>query len=194
MSETRPIVPENTDGTEKNRNGTGAKRKTRKPRLRGNRNNPNFAELGRPYRWRKGQPSPNPGGRPKTHPLTEALRELLEFVHLKDGLTVAQKLAEAQVCLALGGSVQHFHEIANRVEGPPTQTFQQEVEGFYEAPPGEERVNEIYGRIMRIAVARSEIYNLPMPEVVQEAQAELKREKALGNGVDGETPDRDGTE
>lgn len=48
MSETRPIVPEDTDGTEKNKNGTGAKRKIRIPRLRGNRNNPNFAELGRP--------------------------------------------------------------------------------------------------------------------------------------------------
>lgn len=33
MSETRPIVPENPDGTEKNKNGTGAKRKIRKPRL-----------------------------------------------------------------------------------------------------------------------------------------------------------------
>ena len=31
----------------------------------------------RPYRWRKGQPSPNPGGRPKKAPVSAAYSELV---------------------------------------------------------------------------------------------------------------------
>src|SRR5713101_3079833 len=180
MSETRLIVPENTDGTGKNRNDAGAKRKTRKPRLRGNRNNPNFAELGRPYRWQKGRASPNPGGRPKAQPITAALRELMEYVHPKENLTVAQLLAEALVLKALAGSLPHLDAIANRVEGMPTQAIQYSgLESFYQAEPGEPRQKEILGRMLQILLERSRIYGLPTPEIAQKAEAELVAEGKL---------------
>ncbi len=179
MSEPGPISPENTDKT-------GMKQKARKPRTRGKLKNPNFAELGRPYRWRKGQPSPNPGGRPKAQPLTEALRQLLEIVDPRDGLTVAQKLAEAQVVRALGGSLQHFHEIANRVEGQATQIQRIQHEAsdadFYQSEPGAARQREIFVRVMQIAWERHKEFGIPLPELPEAdrlaTEAQLDEEAA----------------
>ncbi len=152
-----------------NRNGSGTVPKRKKPGLRGKRNNPNLARLGEPYRWRKGQPSPNPGGRPKTHPLTEALRQRLEQVDPEDGLTRAEKIAEAQIRQALQGSVQHFHEIANRVEGQATQTQRIQHEAseadFYQCEPGEARQREIFVRVMQTAWERHKEFGIPLPEL-----------------------------
>jgi hypothetical protein len=166
-------MPENSNSSAtavpENSNGVVKLKKVQKPTLLGNRNNPNLAELGKPYRWQKGQPSPNPGGRPKMQPLTEALRQGLEQVDPEDGLTIAEKIAEAQIRQALQGSVQHLHEIANRVEGQATQTqrIQREASDadFYQSEPGEARQREIFVRVMQIAWERHKEFGIPLPEL-----------------------------
>jgi hypothetical protein len=68
--------------------------------------------------WPKGT-SGNPGGRPKTCPITTALRELLEqpVPGDKQNRTYAQRVALKMVERAIRGDVQAAREIANRVEG-----------------------------------------------------------------------------
>ncbi len=137
--------------------------------MRGKHNNPNIAEAGRLTRWKKGQPSPNPGGRPKAAPLTEALGQWLEAVHPETGETLAERLAEALVAQALTGSLPHFHEIANRVEGQATQTQRIQHEAsdadFYQCEPGEARQREIFLRVMQIAWERHKEFGIPLPEL-----------------------------
>jgi hypothetical protein len=169
-----------------NRNGSGTVPKRKKPGLRGNRNNPDLARLGEPYRWQKGQPSPNPGGRPKAQPLTEALRQRLDQVDPEDGLTIVEKIAEAQIRQALQGSVQHLHEIANRVEGQATQTQRIQHEAgdadFYQSEPGEARQREIFIRVMKIAWERHKEFGIPLPELPEAdrlaTEAQLDEEAA----------------
>ena len=80
-------------------------------------------EAAKPYRWKKGGPSPNPGGRPKTAHISQALRAALESGE-------ADELASELVALARGrkrGSVVQIaalREIADRTEGKPHQSVE----------------------------------------------------------------------
>ena len=81
-----------------------------------------LTNLGKDTRWKKGQPSPNPGGRPKTRLLSEALRLKLGEVKADDpqGRTFAEVLAENLIRLACSegrNAVAAAGEILNRVEG-----------------------------------------------------------------------------
>ncbi len=80
-------------------------------------------EAAKPYRWQKGGPSPNPGGRPKTAHISAALRAVLESGE-------AEQLASELVALARrrkkGTAVQIAapREIADRTEGKAHQTME----------------------------------------------------------------------
>jgi hypothetical protein len=82
--------------------------------------------------------SGNPGGRPKSKPLTEAIERILKANPLE-----ADKIAKAMLKKLRGGSVLHFKEIADRIEGKVVQ--QAELTG-----PGGDKlemtVNVIAGR------------------------------------------------
>lgn len=67
-------------------------------------------------RWKPGQ-SGNPSGRPKSKPFTDALSKIFTEAEC---LAVAKALAKK----ARKGSLAHFQEAANRIEGP----VQREVE------------------------------------------------------------------
>jgi hypothetical protein len=67
--------------------------------------------------WPKGV-SGNPGGRPKTKPLTEEIERLLEQeAPTSKGQTWASLIAQALLTKACKGDVRAFAELANRVEG-----------------------------------------------------------------------------
>jgi Family of unknown function (DUF5681) len=73
--------------------------------------------------WAKGV-SGNPGGRPRTAPIAELLRELLEKLCPgdKQNRTCAHKIAEAMLKRACQGDVRAAREVADRTEGRPTQS------------------------------------------------------------------------
>ena len=71
--------------------------------------------------WKPGE-SGNPGGRPKTKPLTEELQRLLKQEAPKgEGRTWAALIAEALLTKAREGDVRAITELANRVEGKSLQ-------------------------------------------------------------------------
>jgi hypothetical protein len=89
-----------------------------------------------PGGWRKGEPgnpdtvwkpgvSPNPGGRPKKTPITDALRALLAELHPDQkkypGKTWVRVLAERMIEKAEAGDLSAMREITDRVEGKPGQ-------------------------------------------------------------------------
>jgi hypothetical protein len=79
-------------------------------------------DISKTTRWKKGQPSPNPGGRPKSRLLSEALRNRLAEVKPDDpaGRTYAEAIAENLVRIACSGGPSAVHaanEIADRIEG-----------------------------------------------------------------------------
>lgn len=80
-------------------------------------------EIGRATRWTKGQASPNPGGRPRTTPLSDAYRRLLEMPYPGDqrGRTYVQRIAEVVCIAAGGGDLAAVREVADRTEGRPSQ-------------------------------------------------------------------------
>lgn len=80
----------------------------------GGARNPNSLANLRPP-WQPGQPSPNPGGRPKA--LGEAYRRWLEHIDPQTGLTNAEMIADAMGCLALRGDVPAAREIRTATEG-----------------------------------------------------------------------------
>jgi hypothetical protein len=102
-------------------------------------------EAAKPYRWKKGGPSPNPGGRPRTAHISQALRAVLESGE-------AEQLASELVALAAGrkkGSavqIAALREIADRTEGKAHQTV--EVDASFNSSLAErveqarKRVNE----------------------------------------------------
>src|SRR5271169_4583686 len=100
-------------------------------------------EAAKPYRWKKGGPSPNPGGRPKTAHISEALRAVLESGE-------AVQLASELVALAKGrkrGSavqIAALREIADRTEGKAHQTV--EVDATFSASLAE-RVEQARKRV-----------------------------------------------
>lgn len=73
----------------------------------------------KPYRWKKGQPSPNPNGRPKGKTLTEMLRLLLDKVgeEARDGETYTERIAKVFVHEALKGKFPFAKEIIDRIDG-----------------------------------------------------------------------------
>jgi hypothetical protein len=90
----------------------------------------------KPYRWQKGQPSPNPGGRPKKAPISEAyahhvLEPLPDEIRLKlklqKGATWADAIALGQLRSAVKGNTVAAREIADRVEGRVTLPMEVET-------------------------------------------------------------------
>ena len=79
-------------------------------------------------RWKKGQ-SGNPGGRPKTKPLTDAYRKYMSLIITQEiaketrlpagfvGITIAESIAIGQAFVAIKGSTIAAREIADRIEG-----------------------------------------------------------------------------
>jgi len=83
-------------------------------------------EIGASTRWKAGQPSPNPGGRPRTTPLSDAYRKLLEKPYPGDerGRTYVERIAEV-VCYEAGsGDLAAVREIADRTAGRPRQNVE----------------------------------------------------------------------
>src|ERR1051326_6647000 len=77
----------------------------------------------RPYMWQKGQPSPNPGGRPRKAPISEAYKDLIgeplpddmrSRLKLPEGATWAHALALGQLRSAVKGNTPAAREIADR--------------------------------------------------------------------------------
>jgi hypothetical protein len=78
--------------------------------------------------WQKGV-SGNPGGRPKTKPLTSELERLLEQEAPKaKGQTWASVIAEALLVKARKGDVRAISELANRIEGRLAQAVAVDLE------------------------------------------------------------------
>jgi hypothetical protein len=79
--------------------------------------------------WPKGV-SGNPGGRPRTKPITEELERLLQEEAPNDnGQTWAAVIAEALLHQARKGDVRAISELANRIEGKPLQALDVSGEG-----------------------------------------------------------------
>lgn len=82
--------------------------------------------IGAATRWKKGQASLNPGGRPKSRLLSQALGSRLAEVKPDDpqGRTYAEVVAANLIdiaCSRVPGAVTAANEIADRLEGRPTQ-------------------------------------------------------------------------
>jgi hypothetical protein len=85
--------------------------------------------IGTATRWKKGQASPNPGGRPKSRLLSEALRTRLAEAKPGDpgGRTFAEVMADNLVEIACSrgpGAVTAANEICDRAEGKPSQRIE----------------------------------------------------------------------
>ena len=80
-------------------------------------------EAAKPYRWKKGGPSPNPGGKAKTAHISQALRSALEKGE-------AEELASVLLAIAAGRKkgtavqIAALREISNRTEGKAHQTVE----------------------------------------------------------------------
>jgi hypothetical protein len=91
----------------------------------------NRRETGKPVphgeatRWKPGQ-SGNPGGRPKTAPLSHACRGLLASPLPDDrkGRTYAEAIAETLAQKALAGDIRAAQELADRAEGRSRQCIE----------------------------------------------------------------------
>jgi uncharacterized protein DUF5681 len=80
---------------------------------------------GEATRFQPGQ-SGNPGGRPKTAPLSQACREILAQPVPDDakGRTYAEAIAETLAKNALKGDIRAAQELADRSEGKPRQRLE----------------------------------------------------------------------
>ena len=69
--------------------------------------------------WKKGGPSPNPGGRPfgGDKPWTEMLR----VVGYRDDKKLLMQIAEVTFAAAAAGDIAAIQEIGNRLDGKPVQ-------------------------------------------------------------------------
>lgn len=86
-------------------------------------------DVGKATRWKKGQRSPNPGGRPKSRLLTQAVVAKLGEVKPGDsgGRTYAEVIAENLVELASSqgrSAVAAISEIVDRTEGKARQSLE----------------------------------------------------------------------
>jgi hypothetical protein len=81
----------------------------------------------------------NPSGRPKRHPISDALRNLADLKYypksakLKHGATYAEAAAFQAFLDAIRGDVKALNEVADRIEGKPSQRI--ELSGVDDAPP-----------------------------------------------------------
>lgn len=74
-------------------------------------------------KWKKGQPSPNPNGRPKRGwTWAEEYQKAVEKLNL-DGTSVKEGIAESLAAKALEGDTLAIKELANRMDGMPTQNL-----------------------------------------------------------------------
>ena len=75
--------------------------------------------------WQPGQPSPNPGGRPKRRPITDALKAELEQACRFDpeGRTNLEAGVRTLVDQFVAGVPHAQRLVLAYVEGPPTQTI-----------------------------------------------------------------------
>jgi hypothetical protein len=91
-------------------------------------------------RFKPGQ-SGNPGGRPKTAPLSQACRELLadSVPNDREGRTYAQAIAQTLGEKALAGDIRAAQELADRAEGKARQSIEIEHTALRKAF---ERLNE----------------------------------------------------
>ena len=80
---------------------------------------------GEATQFRPGQ-SGNPGGRPKTAPLSRACRDLLARTIPSDpkGRTYAEAIAEALAEKAVAGDIRAAQELADRAEGRARQSIE----------------------------------------------------------------------
>ncbi len=92
----------------------------------------------RPYQWKKGQPSPNPGGRPKKAHISDAYAhyvgtklpdDIRSKLKLPQGATWADAIALGQIRSALKGNSVAAKEITDRVEGRVPLPMQVETPG-----------------------------------------------------------------
>ena len=88
--------------------------------------------------WKKGEASPNPGGRPKrlplsdtyvqiaSQPIQESIRKILwrEGLTLRDGATFAEAASLAVWMRAISGDVQACRELREAMEGKAPQRFE----------------------------------------------------------------------
>ena len=70
-------------------------------------------------KWQKGIASPNPDGRPKTKPMTDELRRMLNRNVKGKPYTYLQLLVARAVKRALAGNDVMTKEVWNRIEGNP---------------------------------------------------------------------------
>jgi len=102
-------------------------------------------DAAKPYRWKKGGPSPNPGGRPRTAQISQALRAALEGGKADELALVLLELAAGR---KKGSTVQvaALREIADRTEGKPHQSVEVDAK-FNESLA--ERIAEARKRVLR---------------------------------------------
>jgi hypothetical protein len=81
-------------------------------------------------KWKKGEPSPNPSGRPRKAPISDAYArhvgdplpdDLRSKLRLPKGATWADAMALGQMRSAVRGNTPAAKEIADRIEGRVTQ-------------------------------------------------------------------------
>lgn len=113
-------------------------------------------QIGAATRWQRGQPSPNPGGRPSKTALTDAIRDQLAEVDEKDkaGRTNAEVIAAALIARAKRGDVRAASELADRAEGRPSQSLK--LQGRMDVCTVEERKARI-----GVLVRKLETLNTP---------------------------------
>jgi hypothetical protein len=97
-------------------------RGTRTPQNRRKTGKKNPVPRSESTQWKPGQ-SGNPGGRPRTAPLSQACRELLNAPVPNDpqARTYAQVIAAQLAKKAMRGDVEASRELANRAEGKARQ-------------------------------------------------------------------------
>ena len=108
------IDEENTSSSQRAEN----RRKTGKP-TRADR----LAEIGKRTRFKPGQKSPNPAGRPRTAKFSDAMRSLLAEVG-PSGESNAELLAKTCFKKAIAGSARHQELALSYVEGKPPSSIE----------------------------------------------------------------------
>jgi hypothetical protein len=85
-------------------------------------------DVGKATQFKKGQPSANPGGRPKTKPFLDAILE-----HLARNPKEARAVIENAFKKAKSGSIAHMRELIDLTDGPVQQAI--EVGGSSDGGP-----------------------------------------------------------
>lgn len=72
------------------------------------------------HKWKKGDPSPNPAGRPKGFSIVAHLKEQLQSIPPGEKETIATQITKKYIDKALkDGDVQILKDLINRVDGLP---------------------------------------------------------------------------